>query len=651
MTTLNIVELIEKNPITKLSSSYNNKLITKIKDCFTETQQQLFVSSFYCYLNCDQKNDFIIDLDDVWKWLEFSQKQRSKELLEKYFIIDKDYKILLNASVEQDNNFLLTLKSEQKKGVGKCSYDKSLLLLQQKQKKGTGKGGHNKHKYMLTIKTFRSLCLKAGTKKADEIHDYYLKLEELIHEVSNEESDELKLQLQHNQEKLQQNQEKLQNKQTELEQLEAKKNKEYAEKLIKEKALERQKILLQEFGTNGPLIYIIKVKSYENRQYIIKIGESRRGVQGRFNEHKSKYEECLLLDCFLVNKSKDFESFLHNHENIKYNKVTDLVGHINERELFLVGKNLSYQILLDIINNNIKYFEHHTDNEVEKLRQECEKLRLLNELSGKDNISSYIEEMVNNKNQNLLNKIENIENSNKQILNKLNSLENKSSTTTNFNQPLTTLGPRLQKINPDTLTLIQVYESVSECMKENYQIKRPSLNKAIAENTIYHGYRWLFVDREFDSNSIQNIQPTKKTKIQNVGYIAKLNKNKTEILNVYLDRKTAAYENNYQSSSALDNPVKNDTISNGYYYTLYEKCDDKLRSAFQKKYNNNNEIILYKNGIGQYDCNDSLIREFICKYDCIRSLHISDKTLAKALEKNIMYNNNFFKYLGSKLII
>ena len=660
MTTLNIVELIEKNPITKLSSSYNNKLITKIKDCFTETQQQLFVSSFYCYLNCDQKNDFIIDLDDVWKWLEFSQKQRSKELLEKYFIIDKDYKILLNASVEQDNNYLLTLKSEQKKGVGKGGHDKSLLtlqgkqnngiykedasllLLQQKQKKGTGKGGHNKHKYMLTIKTFKSFCLKAGTKKADEIHDYYLKLEELIHEVSNEESDELKLQLQQTQSNLTQYK-------TELEQLEAKKNKEYAEKLIKEKALERQKILLQEFGTNGPLIYIIKVKSYENRQYIIKIGESRRGVQLRFNEHKSKYEECLLLDCFLVNKSKDFESFLHNHENIKYNKVTDLSEHINERELFLVGKNLSYHILLDIINNNIKYFEHHTDNEVEKLRQECEKLRLLNELSGKDNINSYIEEMVNNKNQNLLNKIENIENSNKEILNKLNSLENKSSTTTNFNQPLTTIGPRLQKINPDTLILIQVYESVSECMKENYQIKRPSLNKAIAENTIYHGYRWVFVDREFDSNSIQNIQPTKKTKIQNVGYIAKLNNDKTEILNVYLDRKTAAHENKYESLSALDNPVKNDTISNGYYYTLYEKCDDQLRYAFQKKYNNNNEIILYKNGIGQYDCNHSLIREFICKYDCIRSLHISDKTLAKALEKNIIYNNKFFKYLGSKL--
>lgn len=257
--------------------------------------------------------------------------------------------------------------------------------------------------------------------------------------------------------------------------------------------------------------------------------------------------------------------------------------------------------------------------------------------------------MVNNSNSNnqiLLNKIDNLERMNKQILEKLNLQQIKK--TTNFNQPLATLGPRLQKINPDTHTLVQVYESISECMKENYLIKRPSINKAIIENTIYHGYRWLLIDRELDPNIITNIQPTKKTKIQNIGYIAKLNKTKTEILNVYLDRKTAAQSNDYESLSALDNTVKNGSISNGYYYTLYDKCDYKLQSDFMKK-NNISKILLYKNGIGQYDHEHNLITEFICKYDCIKSLHISDRTLAKVLEKNILYNNNYYKYIGSKL--
>lgn len=33
-----------------------------------------------------------------------------------------------------------------------------------------------------------------------------------------------------------------------------------------------------------------------------------------------------------------------------------------------------------------------------------------------------------------------------------------------------------------------------------------------------------------------------------------------------------------------------------------------------------------------YNCNNELVREFTCKYDCIKQLTISDKTLTKALD-------------------
>ena len=80
---LNIVDLIESNPITKLSSNYNNKLINRVVKSFTGYDQQLFIASFYCSLNYDQKTEFVIDLDDVWKWLGFSKKYNSLYLLEK----------------------------------------------------------------------------------------------------------------------------------------------------------------------------------------------------------------------------------------------------------------------------------------------------------------------------------------------------------------------------------------------------------------------------------------------------------------------------------------------------------------------------------------------------------------------------------------
>jgi hypothetical protein len=149
-----------------------------------------------------------------------------------------------------------------------------------------------------------------------------------------------------------------------------------------------------------------------------------------------------------------------------------------------------------------------------------------------------------------------------------------------------------------------------------------------------------------DPNVIHDIKPTKETKVQNLGYIAQIDKDKTHIVNVYIDRKRAAFFNGYASSSALDNPVKNNSLSNGFYYMLYNNCDHELTSKFE-------EIIgapmLYKNGVGQYDTNNNLIKKFECKYDCIKSLAISDKTLTKALTKNSPYNGHYYRELGEKL--
>ena len=119
-------------------------------------------------------------------------------------------------------------------------------------------------------------------------------------------------------------------------------------------------------------------------------------------------------------------------------------------------------------------------------------------------------------------------------------------------------------------------------------------------------------------------------------------------MNVYLDRKTAAQLNEYTSFSALDIPVKKYSITKGSYYKLYHECDEELQSNFEIKYG---KPILYKNGIGQYDAStQNQINEFICKYDCIKTLSISDKTLHKALQKNKPYNGTYFKELGSKIV-
>lgn len=63
------------------------------------------------------------------------------------------------------------------------------MLPQLREQDRNDHGGNNKEQILMNINTFKKFCLKAGTKKADEIHDYYIKLEEILHETINEETD------------------------------------------------------------------------------------------------------------------------------------------------------------------------------------------------------------------------------------------------------------------------------------------------------------------------------------------------------------------------------------------------------------------------------------------------------------------------------
>src|SRR6476620_9988680 len=162
-----IVQLIEKNPVTRLSKNYQNCFINKIKENFNEEEQRLFVANFYCYLNF-KDDEFIIELDKVWKWVGFSRIDSAKRVLEKNFKINQDYKIALHNLVERKNE-----------------------------------GGYNKETVLMTIDTFKNFCMIANTDKAKSIRNYYIKMEKLVTETFETEMNEIRLQLQTTQNELQ----------------------------------------------------------------------------------------------------------------------------------------------------------------------------------------------------------------------------------------------------------------------------------------------------------------------------------------------------------------------------------------------------------------------------------------------------------------
>jgi hypothetical protein len=354
MTELNIVNLIEQNPITRLSNTYQGKLVNKIKKIFTDKEQQLFIASFYCYLNCNEKTDFVIDLDKIWQWLGFSNKDKAKRLLEKSFLLDNDYKCLLTPKGEQKN----------------------------------GRGGHNIIKVMMTVKTFKSFCLKADTKKADEIHEYYMKLEETLHEVINEETTELKNQL----ENVLITSEK---QTTEL--------KNQLENVLitteKEKDTLKERTLLDQFPKNTQCIYYGKIdnKSVTNEP-LVKFGYSNE-LNRRVDEHKKNFTNFTLVNAFKVSNQIQIENAIKKHEILKKKRRNILIENINFTELLSI-KDITFENLDKMIKDIIKENEYNLENYkllIEKYDQlEYNFMKLENEMKTKDKEIENLKEKLAN---------------------------------------------------------------------------------------------------------------------------------------------------------------------------------------------------------------------------------------------------------------
>ncbi len=153
----NIIKNINK--ISTIDSKYNISVINKMKNHFSDENKQLFLFNFYMYINYNQYNDFVVDGDKFWQLLDFKTKGDFK-------------RSLINKCIENEDYIIQKI-------------DKTTI-------KGEGGSGILKETILLTVNGFKKFCLSIQTTKAKEIHEYYLKLEEIINEVITEEAHDLK---------------------------------------------------------------------------------------------------------------------------------------------------------------------------------------------------------------------------------------------------------------------------------------------------------------------------------------------------------------------------------------------------------------------------------------------------------------------------
>ena len=105
-----------------------------------------FIDDFFSLYDLDNKNIFIINLENISKWLE-TKKGDLKETLLNSYKLKVDY--IINKT---DSN---------------------------------GKKGAPREEILLTVKCFKLLCMQSRTKKAVEVREYFYALEELIDKYKN----------------------------------------------------------------------------------------------------------------------------------------------------------------------------------------------------------------------------------------------------------------------------------------------------------------------------------------------------------------------------------------------------------------------------------------------------------------------------------
>ena len=135
-----------------LSDIVKSKITDELKNSFTEDEQKWYIANLYMYLNYHPTNEFPVSLDNVWSMIGFANKGNAKKKLENNFIKDEDYK-QNRVIVQMENNL----------------------------------GGRPEEKIMLNVDTFKNLCMISNTEKGKEIRKYYVKMENILNKIINEE--------------------------------------------------------------------------------------------------------------------------------------------------------------------------------------------------------------------------------------------------------------------------------------------------------------------------------------------------------------------------------------------------------------------------------------------------------------------------------
>jgi len=205
-------------------------------------------------------------------------------------------------------------------------------------------------------------------------------------------------------------------------------------------------------------------------------------------------------------------------------------------------------------------------------------------------------------------------------------------------------GNKIQKYS-ETGELLKTYIGIRDATRLE-AISDTNLKSAIKNKTIYAGYRWLYLDRDSDDNTVQEIGESVKVNTPKNAFVAMLDIDKTRIVNVYKNQKDAGLARKLKSSSAIYQSIVKGNLSSGHYFKYYEECSDELKAAFLENGGVLPEAHINKGvAIKQIDyITGELIKEYPSLLDVQKNFQISSKCIKKAIATGEVIKGFRWKY-------
>lgn len=331
------------------------------------------------------------------------------------------------------------------------------------------------------------------------------------------------------------------------------------------------------------VVYFCKIREEnEESKFLLKIG-STQNIKERLSNIETNYRVTpVLLDIIECPNHTKFESWLRNNNSIK-SVCFPIEKHNGSttRETFLVTLD-EYETIVKLARDEIKHFnapEMDPDTQLKiaelnlkskEFDYETNGMQLkLAELNFKSKDLEY--KMLQTPKMSMTKTDNQSEIS--ELSNDIQLLE-----TSLVKRREHSRSPKVYQYDPDTLEHLNTYDSIIDVIRTFHSSSPSALKESVKNNTIYKNFRWLFAERHITEPPIPG--PSIIVRAQSIEYIAMIDIKRTHIINVFPSQKEAAMARNLAGFSTISRAIKNDSLSSGHYWQIFEKCSQEMRDQY-----------------------------------------------------------------------